>query len=34
VKTWLVGEAIIFEITGTKAKRLPDKKSGFDLMEI
>jgi predicted DNA-binding protein with PD1-like motif len=34
VKTWLVGEAIIYEITGTKANRLPDKKSGFDLMEI
>ena len=34
VKTWLVGEAIIYEITGTKARRLPDKKSGFDLMEI
>jgi predicted DNA-binding protein with PD1-like motif len=34
VKTWLVGEAIIYEITGTKAKRLPDKKSGFDLMEV
>ena len=34
VSTWLVGEAIIYEITGTKAKRLPDKKSGFDLMEV
>ena len=34
VKTWLVGEAIIYEITGTSAKRLPDKKSGFDLMEV
>jgi predicted DNA-binding protein with PD1-like motif len=34
VKTWLVGEAIIYEITGTKAKRLHDKKSGFDLMEV
>jgi predicted DNA-binding protein with PD1-like motif len=34
VKTWLVGEAIIYEITGTKAKRLPDLKSGFDLMEV
>jgi len=34
VKTWLVGEAIIYEITGTKARRLPDKKSGFDLMEV
>jgi predicted DNA-binding protein with PD1-like motif len=34
VKTWLVGEAIIYEITGTSAKRLPDPTSGFDLMEI
>jgi predicted DNA-binding protein with PD1-like motif len=34
VKTWLVGEAIIYEITGTKATRLPDKESGFDLMEM
>ena len=34
VKTWLVGEAIIYEITGTKARRLPDTKSGFDLMEV
>jgi uncharacterized protein len=33
-KTWLVGEAIIYEITGTTAKRLPDKASGFDLMEM
>jgi predicted DNA-binding protein with PD1-like motif len=34
VKTWLVGEAIIYEITGTKARRLPNDKSGFDLMEV
>jgi predicted DNA-binding protein with PD1-like motif len=34
VKTWLVGEAIIYEITGTSAKRLPDKKSGVELMEM
>jgi len=34
VKTWLVGEAIIFEILGAKAARLPDKLSGFDLMEV
>ena len=33
-RTWLVGEAIIYEITGTKARRLPDKASGFDLMEV
>ena len=34
VKTWLVGEAIIYEILGTKARRLPDKASGFELMEM
>ena len=34
VVTWLVGEAIIYEITGTDAKRLPDKESGFDLLEV
>jgi len=34
VKTWLVGEAIIYEILGAKAARLPDKESGFDLMEV
>ena len=34
VATWLVGEAIIYEITGTSAKRLPDKESGFDLLEV
>lgn len=34
VTTWLVGEAIIYEITGTTAQRLPDKESGFDLMEV
>ena len=34
VGTWLVGEAIIYEILGAKAARLPDKSSGFDLMEM
>jgi predicted DNA-binding protein with PD1-like motif len=34
VSTWLVGEAIIYEITGIKAKRATDKRSGFDLLEI
>jgi predicted DNA-binding protein with PD1-like motif len=34
VTTWLVGEAIIYEITGLEAKRLPDAKSGFDLLEV
>ena len=34
VTTWLVGEAIIYEIVGTKASRLPHKKSGFNLLEL
>ena len=34
VTTWLVGEAIIYEITGTTTRRLPDDSSGFDLMEV
>ena len=34
VKTWLVGEAVIYEITGADARRLPDEKSGFDLLEV
>jgi len=34
VTTWLVGEAIIYEITGTSATRLPDKESGFVLLEV
>ncbi|MFC1985535.1 PPC domain-containing DNA-binding protein [Chloroflexota bacterium] len=34
VTTWLVGEAIIYEITGTNAARLLDEESGFNLMEV
>ena len=34
VTTWLVGEAIIYEILGTSAARLPDKDSGFNLLEV
>jgi len=34
VKTWLVGEAVIYEILGAAVKRLPDKASGFSLMEM
>jgi predicted DNA-binding protein with PD1-like motif len=33
VDTWLVGEAIIYEITGVKARRAKDKKSGFELLQ-
>ena len=34
VTTWLVGEAVVYEITGTRAQRLPDANSGFDLLEV
>ncbi len=34
VTTWLVGEAIIYEITDTSAKRVPDEKTGFNLLEV
>jgi uncharacterized protein len=33
VNTWLVGEVILYEITGTKAKRVKHAQSGFDLLE-
>ncbi|HUV52927.1 MAG TPA: PPC domain-containing DNA-binding protein [Dehalococcoidia bacterium] len=33
VKTWLVAEAILYEILGAKVKRVKDKKSGFTLLE-
>ncbi len=33
VKTWLVGEVILYEITGAAAARIKDKKSGFALLE-
>jgi predicted DNA-binding protein with PD1-like motif len=34
VTTWLVAEAIIYEITDTNAQRLPDERSGFTLLEV
>lgn len=34
VKTWLVGEAVLYEITGANVARVMDKESGFALMEI
>lgn len=33
VQTWLVGEAILYEILGTAACRVKDPKSGFGLLE-
>ena len=34
VTTWLVGEAIIYEITDAKAAHLTDKESGLALLEV
>jgi predicted DNA-binding protein with PD1-like motif len=34
VTTWLVGEAVITEILGVDVKRLPDKASGFNLLDV
>jgi predicted DNA-binding protein with PD1-like motif len=34
VKTWLVAEAILYEITGLDAKRMLNKKSGFALLQV
>ncbi len=34
VKTWLVGEAIIYEVTGVNAQRFLDKPSGFTLLNV
>ena len=33
VKTWLVGEAILHEITGADVARIRDKESGFALLD-
>ena len=34
VTTWLVAEAVIYEILGVDAKRLFDEKSGFNLLDV
>jgi uncharacterized protein len=34
VTTWLVGEAVIYEITGVDARRFMDTKSGFALLQV
>ena len=34
VTTWLVGEAILYEIVGADVKRVRDKESGFELLEV
>jgi predicted DNA-binding protein with PD1-like motif len=33
VKTWTVGEVVIYEILGANASRLVDKKTGFELLQ-
>jgi uncharacterized protein len=32
VNTWIVGEIILYEITGSNAKRTKDKQTGFSLL--
>lgn len=34
VDVWQIGEVVIMELTGTHAKRVKDKKSGFELLEL
>ena len=34
VNTWLVGEAVLYEIVDTTATRRPDPKSGFTLLDV
>jgi predicted DNA-binding protein with PD1-like motif len=33
VETWLVGEVVIYEITGSAARRIKDDKTGFVLLD-
>lgn len=34
VETWQVGEVVLLEITGSNARRVRDKKTGFDLLTV
>jgi len=34
VTTWLVGEAVVFEILGVSAKRVMSEETGFALLEV
>ena len=34
VTTWLIGEAILYEIVGVDAARVRDEESGFELLKI
>jgi hypothetical protein len=33
VSTWLVGEAIVYEITGARVARVKDAETGFSLLQ-
>jgi len=33
IETWHVGEAVIYEILDAKAARLPDERTGFELLQ-
>ena len=34
VETWLIGEAVVYEILDIEAKRILDKESGFQLLQV
>jgi len=34
VPAWIIGEVVVIEILGTGAVRLPDKKTGFELLSL
>lgn len=34
VEVWLVGEVVIFELAGAKAKRAKEKNSSFEILEV
>ena len=34
VSTWLIGEAVLYEIIGTNAVRIKDERSGFTLLNV
>ena len=34
VTTWIVGEAILYEILETDAVRIPNEETGFDLLQV
>jgi len=34
VDVWQIGEIVILELTGTRAKRAVDKKTGFEFLEV